>query len=129
MWVCPVERQWVCPVERQEALMSRGVVREWHHEDGWGVVDSQATPGGCWVLYSHVEMPHPVELQVGQEVDFSFEHVTSQDGYQWRAIAVRPEGAEAPDAREGITHPQGAFRSTLRLEFDEKDAEGRDGQF
>lgn len=105
--------------------MQRGIVREWHREDGWGVIDSPVTPGGCWVLYSQIDMPHPAELQVGQQVDFSFEQVTSQDGYQWRAVAVRPEGAEPSAGREHVTNPQGSFRSTLRIEFDETEAEGR----
>ena len=97
----------------------RGVVREWHREDGWGVIDSPSTPGGCWVVYSHIDMPPPAELHVGQQVEFSFEQVTSQDGYQWRAIAVRPEG-EPLDPREYITDPRGSFRSTLRIQFDEE---------
>lgn len=104
--------------------MSRGVVREWHPEDGWGVIDSPDTPGGCWVLYAHIDMPPPAELHVGQHVDFSFEPVTSQDGYTWRAVSVRPEGVEASDVREYITEPKGSFRSTLRIEFDDVDAEG-----
>ena len=99
--------------------MSNGVVREWHHEDGWGAIDSPSTPGGCWMLYSHVDMPPPAELHPGQQVDFTFEQVTSQDGYQWRAVVVRPVGVESRDAREHITDAPGSFRSTLRIEFDD----------
>jgi CspA family cold shock protein len=33
-----------------------GVVREWNAEEGWGVVDSDETPGGCWVHFSHIEI-------------------------------------------------------------------------
>jgi CspA family cold shock protein len=106
--------------------MSHGVVREWHREDGWGVIDSPATPGGCWVLYSHIDMPPPAELQIGQQVAFSFEQVTSQDGYQWRAVVVRPEGVEPRDARDYITGPQGSFSSTLKIEFDEEGVDCRD---
>jgi len=31
-----------------------GVVREWHPEQGWGVIDAQDTPGGCWAHFSRV---------------------------------------------------------------------------
>jgi hypothetical protein len=76
------------------------------------------------VLYSHIDMPPPAELHVGQQVEFSFERVTAQDGYQWRALAVRPDGVESGDVREYVTDPQGSFRSTLRLDFDDKGTEG-----
>jgi cold shock CspA family protein len=33
-------------------MRERGTVREWHAEDGWGVIDSGAAPGGCWVHFS-----------------------------------------------------------------------------
>jgi len=33
-----------------------GTVREWA-EEGWGVVDSAETPGGCWVHWSVVHEP------------------------------------------------------------------------
>ena len=31
-----------------------GTVRRWHDEEGWGVIDSPDTPGGCWAHYSNV---------------------------------------------------------------------------
>jgi hypothetical protein len=31
-----------------------GVVQQWSEEEGWGVVDSAATPGGCWTHFSAV---------------------------------------------------------------------------
>ena len=36
--------------------MIPGVVREWHSDEGWGVIDSDQTPGGCWAHFSDVEM-------------------------------------------------------------------------
>lgn len=35
----------------------QGVVREWYPEQGWGVVDSSQTPGGCWVHFSTSSPP------------------------------------------------------------------------
>jgi CspA family cold shock protein len=40
-------------------------VREWRAEDGWGVLDSVETPGGCWTHFSVVEMVGYRELQPG----------------------------------------------------------------
>ena len=33
-------------------MSSRGVVRDWHQGEGWGVIDSSETPGGGWVHHS-----------------------------------------------------------------------------
>ncbi|OZM77693.1 cold-shock protein [Pseudonocardia sp. MH-G8] len=102
--------------------MVRGVVREWHRDDGWGVIESPETPGGCWVLYSHIDMRSPAELAVGQQVEFTFEQVTSQDGYRWRAITVLPDGPVSSSDRHEVPDGRGAFRSSLRIEFDESDS-------
>jgi CspA family cold shock protein len=32
------------------------VVREWHDDEGWGVVDSPEVPGACWVSFAHVRV-------------------------------------------------------------------------
>ena len=31
-----------------------GTVRVWHRDEGWGVIDSPETPGGCWAHFSHL---------------------------------------------------------------------------
>ena len=36
-------------------MTSRGVVRFWNSEDGWGVIDCEQTPGGCWVHFGEAE--------------------------------------------------------------------------
>ena len=67
----------------------------------------------------HLEMAQPKELRVGQEVSFTFEAVTNQDGYRWRALRVVPDGG-GPDAGSiRIDGPSSAYRSTLTIEFDE----------
>lgn len=63
-------------------------VREWRSEEGWGVLDSEQTPGGCWVHFSHLEMQGFRELRPGQQVHLEWESVTNQDGYTFRATRV-----------------------------------------
>jgi CspA family cold shock protein len=68
--------------------MTTAVVRVWHPDDGWGVVDAEAVPGGCWVHFSVVDVPGYRELRAGQQVLLEFEHV-EQDGYAYRATHVQ----------------------------------------
>ncbi len=35
-------------------MSSSGTVVVWHVEEGWGVIESPATPDGCWVHLSAV---------------------------------------------------------------------------
>lgn len=69
--------------------MVAAVVRVWHAEDGWGVVDSAETPGGCWAHFSHVEMDGYKKLTAGQHVGLEWE-TADQDGFNFRAIRVLP---------------------------------------
>lgn len=62
-----------------------GKVRIWHDEEGWGVFESDETPGGCWAHYSHILTPGYRSFQPGQEVIFECEAAV-QDGYSFRAI-------------------------------------------
>ena len=96
-------------------MTTAGIVREWHGDEGWGVIDSDSTPGGCWAHFSGVLMSGYRSLEAGQAVSFEFEP-GGQDGYAFRAVAVwtgdhRPEAAADQE-------PSAAYRSTLRLEFD-----------
>jgi cold shock CspA family protein/uncharacterized protein YjlB len=84
-------------------MRTTGTVRFWLQDEGWGVLDSADTPGGCWVHYSAVEMPGYKQLQADGEVSFVFE-TGAQDGYDFRAVTVWPGTA--------------AYRSTLTLDFD-----------
>ena len=91
-------------------------MRVWHDAEGWGVVDSAETPGGCWVHYSHVRVPGYRALQAGQEVEL--EHVApGQDGYAYRAVRVRPAGTDPVD--RPADPPSAAYTSTLTLTFDD----------
>lgn len=71
-----------------EGMSVRGVVREWHEAEGWGVIDSAETPGGCWTHFSVIQVDGYAVLSAGQEVDLEWE-APGQDGYPFRAVRVR----------------------------------------
>jgi cold shock protein len=68
--------------------MVEAVVRQWDDGEGWGVLDSAETPGGCWTHYSHVEMDGYRRLVAGQRVELDWEGL-GQDGFNFRAVSVR----------------------------------------
>ncbi|MEV0924625.1 cold shock domain-containing protein [Streptomyces spongiicola] len=66
-------------------------VREWRDQEGWGVLDSRETPGGCRGHYSRIEMAGFRTLSPGQPVDLRWEAPGfSQDGYDYRAAGIVP---------------------------------------
>jgi CspA family cold shock protein len=66
-------------------------VREWYAEEGWGVLESAETPGGCFAHYSGIVADGYRTLAVGQRVDLRWEEPGFlQDGYRYRATAVFP---------------------------------------
>ena len=67
------------------ATVHRGLVENFYPDDGWGVITSPATPGGCWVHSSFVR--DAFSLRDGQPVWFTFEPA-DQDGYAFRALHV-----------------------------------------
>ena len=99
-------------------MTSRGTVRVWHADEGWGVLDAAATPGGCWTHYSVVRMRGHRHLEPGARVVFECEE-PGQGGYAFSAVAVWPEGVEpgSPDPR--IPQPPGpGYTSRLVVRFD-----------
>ncbi len=97
-----------------ERMATAGTVRSWHDEEGWGVVDSAATPGGCWAHFSAVAVPAFRSLEAGQLVELEWERAR-QDGYAFRAVRVWPRGREpyeAPDDN-GPVEGTGAYWSAL----------------
>jgi len=69
--------------------MTKGTVRWYNAEEGWGVLDSEDTPGGCAVMFSNIEMEGFRFLTEGQRVTFQPER-GPQDGYPYRAVRVVP---------------------------------------
>lgn len=71
--------------------MVTATVREWRDEEGWGVLDSPETPGGCFGHYSDIQKPGFRTLTPGQRVDLSWEAPGfKQDGYDYRALSIVP---------------------------------------
>ena len=91
-------------------------VRVWYDDLGWGVLDSPETPGGCWSHYSAIQVDGHRTLAAGQQVVLSFED--GQDGYAYRAAAIRIDGSPAV-TRRPETEPTSALRSHLTIEFDD----------
>jgi cold shock protein len=70
--------------------MIKATVREWYEEEGWGVLDSAETPGGCFAHFSDIELDGYRTLENGQTVWIEFEQPGfKQDGYDYRATTVR----------------------------------------
>jgi CspA family cold shock protein len=100
-------------------MPSRGTVREWDDDRGWGVIDSADTPGGCWFHFSEIVVPNGLgTVRPGDRVIFTHEALP-QDGFNYRAVLVWP-----PDVRPGT--PQGprrlhaastAYRSRLTIRW------------
>ncbi|MEN2513321.1 cold-shock protein [Gordonia polyisoprenivorans] len=75
-------------VEKPSLPSTVGTVRVWHSEDGWGVLDSEATPGGAWAHFSEVVGDGFRSLTPGQEVEFEYEE-RAVDEYPYRANNIR----------------------------------------
>ncbi|MCR8574013.1 cold-shock protein [Streptomyces sp. Isolate_219] len=74
--------------------MVTATVREWRDEEGWGVLDSHETPGGCFGHYSDIQTGGFRTLSPGQQVDLTWEAPGfQQDGYDYRAVTIVPRSA------------------------------------
>jgi CspA family cold shock protein len=96
-----------------------GVVSTWNDDEGWGVLASQRTPGGCWCHFSALAMEGFRTLSPGTSVEFLYE-VAEQDGYNFRAVEAWPVGQRhrAPESEfEG-----GESFSTITIHVDTEDA-------
>jgi cold shock CspA family protein len=68
-----------------------GTVRMWNDEEGWGVADSEQTPGGCWAHYSDIIGGGYRTVPVGATVVLDWEQVADQDGYRYRATRIEQQ--------------------------------------
>jgi CspA family cold shock protein len=91
-------------------VQSVGTVRVWHREEGWGVIDSPDTPGGCWANFpvlwdDDTRQTRPGQMAVsgfrelfnGEVVDFAWRAAKNQYGYTFAATSVYPRGRRAPN--------------------------------
>jgi uncharacterized RmlC-like cupin family protein/cold shock CspA family protein len=83
-------------------MRTTGTVRSWSDGEGWGVIDSPDTPGGCWAHYSAVRADGYRSLARGQEVVLEYE-LAAQDGYDFRAVVVWPGNTVTTEAFAGAT--------------------------
>jgi cold shock protein len=104
-------------IVQTERVASSGVVREYHAEEGWGVIDGTDVPGGCWVHFSAIAMDGFRRLVAGQQVSFRAEAAV-QDGLTFRAVKVWTGNREPADPYVGL-HKSSAYHSSLTLTLDE----------
>jgi len=95
----------------------------WHEAEGWGVIDSRETPGGCWAHFSHIVTQGAHSLRPGQPVHLDWV-AGEQDGYHFRATSVYPADETPADVRPTGTHQTPGYHSTLELTFDDPDVPG-----
>lgn len=67
--------------------MADGTVREWYDDEGWGVLDSDATPGGCFAHFSSVQLDGYRRLTSGEPVRFVWIR-EDRDDFSYRAERV-----------------------------------------
>jgi CspA family cold shock protein len=108
------------PRTRLPRLSTHGTVRSWLDGEGWGIIDSPDTPGGCWAHFSVVQVSGYRRLTVGEQVEFDWE-AGEQDGFASRALRIRPAGQEPVEQPASTSEPSDAYRSVLTIEFDESD--------
>lgn len=76
-------------------MTSRGIVRFWKREEGWGAIDCAQTPGGCWVHFSEVSGAGFRILTPGQEVTFEWQKTSgSVEGFAFVATCVQSVEAD-----------------------------------
>lgn len=97
-------------------MTSQGTVREWDEDQGFGVIDSADTPGGCWVHFSSVVMDGYRALVPSDSVTFVFES-GEQDGYAYRALQVWPPGVATGTPLPPRMENSSAYQSTLTIRW------------
>ncbi|HEX8497656.1 MAG TPA: hypothetical protein VF661_10735 [Actinomycetales bacterium] len=100
-------------------MVATARVREWHDDEGWGVLDSDETPGGCWAHYSALAVDGYRTAAAGDAVLLEWE-APGQDGHDYRAVRFWPVGSE-PAAEPSPVTDSPAYGSTLEIRW----ADGR----
>lgn len=81
--------------QKEESMSTKvsGTVRAWHPDQGWGIFDSESTPGGCWASASEMlPMADSPILQQGSAVRFDWTDISHKpiSGYRFRAHSFYP---------------------------------------
>ncbi len=99
-----------------------GTVASYDEELGWGVIDADGHPGGCWVHFSAIAGAPPKVLRDGQRVELLSEEA-DQDGYRYRAVKVWPAGEPEPadPGADADREASAAYGSVLTITFDDAD--------
>lgn len=90
-------------------MTSTGQIRSWDAEEGWGVIESPETPGGCWV-HSSAWLSGDWDPPPGTPVEFTYAP-GRQDGYAFRAIEAWPQGDEP--VRQDATSEESSVYSSV----------------
>jgi CspA family cold shock protein len=89
--------------------MTLGVVQDWDEEKGWGVLDSDATPGGCWAGFELIEAQGYRALSPGERVSFTWlprpPDLAQQLSYPFRAARVLRDGGLAARSAHPTNQP------------------------
>ena len=104
-------------------MVTLGRVEYWSDEEGWGVIASPGTPGGCWVHFSTAAEGGYRNLEEGQVLELEFEEIL-QDGYRYRAVRISPPGADPRETADYRSPSTAAYSSDLHITFDD----GRKGR-
>jgi CspA family cold shock protein len=102
-------------------MEATGTVATWSDDEGWGVLTSEATPGGCFAHYAAILADGYRTLMPSDEVRFTFERA-GQDGFDYRAVEVWPAIGPKPKPKPKPTEPGPpgpGYRSTLTITYDE----------
>lgn len=111
-----------CRLQAAELDPVLAVVQAWNGDEEWGVCLAEQFPGGCWLLFSSIDVPGYRHLTVEETVRLVAE-VGDQGGYDFRPTWCWLAGAGSL-AVEGKQRDQATFEayvSQLDLCFGDKD--------
>lgn len=111
----------VQPAGTTSPVPSTGIVREWNDDQGLGIIDSEDTPGGCWVHFSNIVTDGFRTFAPGDHVAFTHEAVP-QDGFHYRAISVWLPGVK-PGTLPRVRRqdgPSAAYHSELTIRWPDR---------
>lgn len=99
-------------------MTTPGTVRTWRDDEGWGVIDTGQTPGGCWTHFSSIHTMGYRTLHAGQVVLVDWESA-QQEGYAFRTIRTWPVDQQPVDPKTTIIDSPGAYSSCLTITRDD----------